>query len=802
MNIIFSCNASNSLNRMIDIASELGHTYVGSEHLLLALSSENNSIAKKLLDDKGVTYDKIREYVILISGTGERTYLKPTDITVRLNSIISECKIFSNESNKSIGTEHLLYLLIENKNCVANKIVGKLCKDISTLQTTLNRYISQNDEKNNIYPVSDNTKKISVDIKKHPALSQYTKDLTSPDNNFDPVIKRDNEIERIVRILSRRTKNNPALIGEPGVGKTAIIEELANRIIKKNVIDSLRNKTILSLDMSAMLAGAKYRGEFEERMKNIIKELTDNKDIILFIDEMHIIVGAGAAEGAIDASNILKPAISRGQLQIIGATTVSEYKKHIEKDSALERRFQPIYIEEPTVNDAKIILSGLKPRYEKYHKVEITESAISAACELSHRYINQRYLPDKAIDVIDEACSKKRLEATHLPSVLSELREDIDRCSQMLEKEIKQQNFSRAIEIKNKKNSYKYEYDKKYSEWTENKDNNKITEKDIIKIISEQTKIPEYRISNGNTIDTNNLKEILNERIIGQAEAINKICDRLSRITLEPKNSTKPISSFLFYGSSGVGKTETAKIIAENVFISDRSFIKLDMSEYKEPQSISKLIGAPPGYIGYDQGGMLCDRIRQNPYSLILFDEIEKAHPDVYSLLLQILDEGRLTDNHGRSALFKNTIIIMTSNAGNNQLDINKIGFASEEKKSDNSIGLINYFTPEFLNRIDCLVSFNKITYHDAIQIVKQKLNQLRIKVENMDISLVYNDSVCEIIANNIKLKEYGARDIERYIQNNIEVMLMKYILQRSTNEKSTVTITTNNNGELELKTE
>lgn len=801
MNIIFSEKASSSLNRMIAIASDLGHTYVGSEHLLLAVSSEDNSIAKKLLDDKSVTYEKVNETVILLSGTGDKTALGSSDITPRLNNIISECKKFTSDpASKKIGTEHLLYAIIQSKNSVAYKIIRKLCKDAANLESILNRYITQDEEKLAPTLQNEKPKKKAFDIKKYPALSQYTKNLTSDDNHFDPVVKRDKELERIIRILSRRTKNNPALIGEPGVGKTAIIEELANRIIKNEIVDSLKNKLILSLDMSAMLAGAKYRGEFEERIKSVISELSENKNVILFIDEMHIIVGAGAAEGAIDASNILKPAISRGQLQIIGATTIDEYRKYIERDRALERRFQPVYIEEPSVNDTKIILTQLRESYEQHHGIRITDEAIYAACELSHRYINNRYLPDKAIDVMDEACSKKKLECSLVPDELERLRNSINYCDTLIEQEIKDQDFSRAIEIKKEKAQLKKEYEIKYRDWTESADHNKITDKDIIKIVSEQTKIPECRINNGNTIDTDKLRKVLNEQIIGQADAIESICNRFSRISLEAKESTKPISSFLFYGSSGVGKTETAKLIAKHVFKNDRSVIKLDMTEFKEAQSVSKLIGSPPGYIGYEDGAMLCDKVRKNPYSLILFDEIEKSHPDVYSLLLQILDEGTLRDNHGRHASFKNTIIIMTSNATKGKYDTKRIGFTLDHSDITNSSELTNTFSAEFINRIDSLVYFKNLTYDDAVTIIKNNLCELTHKLDSMKVSLKYDDSVYTTIAKKININELGARVVKRYIQNNIEPIIIRYILQNQVSKGYLITLSVNEHGELELR--
>ncbi|MBQ2862861.1 MAG: ATP-dependent Clp protease ATP-binding subunit, partial [Clostridia bacterium] len=587
---MFTLKAQNALHNMLNEAAELGHTYIGTEHLLLSLSKEEKSIAKKLLLDKGISYNILHDKIINLSGAGDKNLLSTDNVTPKLKEVIRDASS-QNLISAKIGTEHLLYSILKTKECSAHRILNCCCVNTAELIQTTKRYIDNSTDDTNLTNIN-NKKNEKFDLKHYPALFEYTKNLSSNEVESDPVLMRDKEIDMVIRILSRRTKNNPALIGEPGVGKTAIVEEIAKRIKNSGDESSLGGKQILALDMSALLAGAKYRGDFEERLKNVIREAQNAQNIILFIDEMHMIVGAGTAEGALDAANILKPAISRGEVQIIGATTVGEYRKYIEKDSALERRFQPIYIEEPSVAASKKILKGIKEKYEQYHKIEISDSAIDAACELSCRYLNDRYLPDKAIDLVDEAASKKRIEMNAQPSSVSSLEAEIKENERKLNTAIKNSDFLTAQSINDRLVILRDEYKRQYEEYLKNNEKKQIDENDIIKIISEKTKIPTERINRAKSIETTHLKIDLKKRIAGQDEQIESICSTLKRASFNLGLRHRPICSMLFTGPTGVGKTEAAKIISENIFIQENSYIRLDMSEYKEPHSISKLIGA------------------------------------------------------------------------------------------------------------------------------------------------------------------------------------------------------------------
>ena len=745
MNGKFTPKAQNVLNNTLKIANHLGHTYIGSEHLLLALAEEEKSMAKKILDDKGLTFAVLMKNVKDISGVGEPSLLTGADMTPRLKQIISASpKNSDNTSSEIIGTEHLLYSLLEHKDSVAYKILVKCGANIVEMRTCAARYTT-NAETFESKEANKSVKKISNNrLKNYPALSMYGKDMTElAENDPDPIIGRDLETERVIQILSRRTKNNPALIGEPGVGKTAVIEGLAKRIVDGNVPEELSKKMLISLDISSMIAGAKYRGEFEERMKNVMAEVRRSTDIILFIDELHMIVGAGAAEGALDAANIMKPALSRGEFQVIGATTIDEYRKHIEKDSALERRFQPVYIDEPTISDTKKILDGLRQKYESHHKLSITNEAINAACELSARYITDRYLPDKAIDLIDEAASKKRISAYTTPLYIKNAEKKIIEAEKSKETAITLQSFEDAAKIRDNVSELKNEYKSLYENWKNSINQNTLilTADDIAAAVCSWTGIPVANLKADENQKLQNLEKELSKKIIGQNEAIVEVCNAVKRGRCGLKPNDKPIGSFIFIGPTGVGKTELSKVLAEVVFGSENAVIKLDMSEYKESHSISKLIGSPPGYVGYDDGGQLCEKVRRKPYSLILFDEIEKAHPDIFNLLLQILDEGVLTDSRGRKVNFKNTIIIMTSNTG--AKDINKksnLGFTDNQSqnaaKHDYIKTLEEVFNPEFLNRVDSIIQFSPLCDESLILICKKLVIDLKQRLEDMGIHL------------------------------------------------------------------
>ena len=778
----FSPKAQNALNKTLTLASKLGHTYIGSEHLLLALSDEEKSIAKKILDDKGLTYGVLYETIGEISGTGEATKLSSSDMTPRLKKIISYASSeASDRRDDAIGTEHLLSAILDHKDCIAYKIILKCGANISELKSSSTRYSTSAASFNSKINEKKNTGKKSSDF---PTLYQYGKDMTDCADS-DPIICREKETERIIQILSRRTKNNPALIGEPGVGKTAVIEGLAKRIADGKVPEELAGKSLIALDISSMLAGAKYRGEFEERMKNVINEVRKASDIILFIDEMHMIVGAGAAEGALDAANILKPSLARGEFQLIGATTVEEYRKHIEKDAALERRFQPVYIDEPSIEDTKKILVGLREKYESHHKITISDEAIYAACELSARYINDRYLPDKAIDLIDESASKKRIYAYTAPQYIKEAEQRIIKTEEAKDAAITMQSFEEAAKLRDNAEEYKNEYNKLYDSWKEktNKDTLTLTAEDIAETVSQWTGIP---LSNLRLDESQKLQDIekrLSEQIIGQSDAISAVSNAIKRSRAGLKPNDKPIGSFIFIGPTGVGKTELAKAIARVLFGQENSIIKLDMSEYREPGSISKLIGSPPGYIGYDDGAQLCEKIRRKPYSLVLFDEIEKAHPDIFNVLLQILDEGVLTDSRGRKVNFKNSIIIMTSNTGAKEINSKtSMGFAGssddKSKKHDYTQKLKQVFDPEFLNRIDSVIYFSPLNEEDLTKISKKLFEDLKKRLCAIGYSLKVSDSTHKYIIKQDLEKGYGARPLKRQIINNVEIPITNMIIE------------------------
>lgn len=761
-------------------ASELGHSYIGTEHLLLGILS-NDCVGCKILNEKNVFYQDVFDLIKKNSPPDSEKSLTD-DLTPKCKRIIEGAAAISKRfGGKLIGSEHLLYSICEASDCYGAKLLISLEINLQIIRGEIGSFLDTFswDEK-----TESKGKSVST------VLASYGKNLNqlAKSGKIDPLFSRDPELSRLIQILSRRTKNNPCLIGEPGVGKTAIVEGLATRINQGEVPKALFDKTIISLDLSSMIAGAKYRGEFEERLKAVINEVKSNPSIILFIDELHTIVGAGAAEGAVDAANIIKPALARGEIQLIGATTIAEYRKHIEKDSALERRFQPIIIDEPSYDDTLKILQGLKSRYEEFHNVKITNDAIIQAVELSKRYITDRFLPDKAIDLVDEACSRAKMKHQYKSSKLREYERKIKELSSEKEKAILAQSFELASKIRDEEISYKRLYTKE----KEKRDkllshvDIKITENDISDIVTLWTGVPISKTNEKESKLLINLEEKLSQDIIGQEDAISSICDCIRRGRVGLKNPLRPLGSFLFLGPSGVGKTELAKSIAKHVFGSEKSFIRLDMSEYMEKHSVSKLIGSPPGYIGFDEGGRLTSLVRLNPYSVVLFDEIEKAHQDIYNILLQILEDGILTDSSGRTVSFKNTIMILTSNIGaKNITEPKNLGFSEkrsreveyEDIKHKINNALKTEFNPEFLNRLDEIIIFNQLDFENIKSICKNMLSDVKHLASNVGISIEFNDDAIEEIAKKSYDKVYGARPIRRTIMSLVENPLSKKIL-------------------------
>lgn len=710
-------------NRVLEIAKEFSithnYSFVGTEHILYGLVKEGEGLASKILTSQGLKPEYVEEEILRIDGVMNTLESDP-EFTPRAKRIIeNSAKEAMRMGQNYVGTEHILLALMREIDSVAVRILIDTNIDPQRIFADLLRLLSEDSPVGNY---SDSSFSSSVDTNT-PTLNQYGKNLTAlaKESKLDPVIGRKNEIQRIIEILSRRTKNNPVLIGEPGVGKTAVVEGLAQMIVDNKVPEILKNKKVVSLDMSAMVAGAKYRGDFEERLKNVLQEIKKAGNIILFIDEMHTIIGAGAAEGAMDAANILKPLLSRGEIQIIGATTLNEYRKHIEKDAALERRFQTVIVDEPTTEDTVKILSGLKDKYEAHHKVKITDEAIKAAVDLSERYINDRFLPDKAIDLIDEACSKIKLRTVTMPKNILDMENKIEKVSKEKEEAIISQSFEKAAKLRDEEKELKDKVNKARENWKKKEENKEasVNAEDIANVVSAWTKIPVTKLTKTESEKLKNLDLELKKRVIGQDDAVEALARAIKRARVGLQNENRPIGSFMFLGPTGVGKTELTKALAENLFGNENQLIRLDMSEFMEAHSVSKLIGSPPGYVGYDEGGQLTEQVRRKPYSIVLFDEIEKAHPDVFNMLLQILDDGRLTDSTGRTVSFKNTVIIMTSNAGaRNIVEHHSIGFMNKEdskkdyeKTRDEVMAeLKKIFRPEFLNRLDDIIVFKKLS--------------------------------------------------------------------------------------------
>ena len=784
MNIGFTGKAQNALNRALYIASELGHTCVGSEHLLLGLLAEKESIAEKVLTERGVTYDKTRQILADNVGVGGKTHLSAADITPRTKKIIEQsASIAVGMGHGYIGTEHLLLAMCEEDECFAVRLIAEQGTSAADVKRDVTAYFGREDSEKG-GGASSGGKKSDEGLRDAQNLTQFGRNLCkmAKEGKIDPIIGRDNETARVIQILSRRTKNNPCLIGEPGVGKTAVVEGLAQRIVDGSVPDTLRDKVIVTLDISAMIAGAKYRGEFEERMKNVMEEVRRDPSIILFIDEIHTIIGAGGAEGAVDAANIIKPALARGEMQVIGATTIDEYRKHIEKDAALERRFQSVMVGEPTPEEAEQILFGLRDKYEAHHKLKISDEAISAAVKLSVRYISDRYLPDKAIDLIDEAASKKRIDSfTPTPDV-RETEERLKKVTAEKEEAILGEDYEGAARLRDEEKRLTDELNKKRSAQTPDSSGDMSVEaSDIADIVTSWTGIPVKKLAEEEGERLMKLDSILRERVVGQDEAVDAVARAIRRGRMGLKDPKRPIGSFIFLGPTGVGKTELSKVLADTMFGDENAMIRIDMSEYMEKHSVSKLIGSPPGYVGYEEGGQLTEKIRRRPYSVVLFDEIEKAHPDVFNILLQILEDGILTDAQGRRVDFKNTVIIMTSNAGVSELSSapRKLGFttdtegeARDERERTRAAlldALKHTFKPEFFNRVDETIVFNKLTTEDIERITEIMLSEVKKRINALDITIDFDHEVVASLAKEGFDPTYGARPLRRAIVRRVE---------------------------------
>jgi ATP-dependent Clp protease ATP-binding subunit ClpC len=785
-------------------ALKLKHSYVGTEHILYGLIAEGQGIAARSLIDNGVSKEVVESKIIDMIGKGQNEVKGSIGLTPRSKKVLN---LAMDEARKMghnyIGTEHLLLGLIREGEGVAVRILMDLNSDISNIKEEVVDLLGG---KNSMQ------KKSKSSGRKTKNLDEYSRDLTemARENKLDPVIGRDKEINRVIQVLSRRTKNNPVLIGEPGVGKTAIIEGLAQMIVSENVPELLLNKRVVSLDLSSLVAGSKYRGEFEQRLKAVMTEIIESGDIILFIDEMHTLVGAGAAEGAIDAANILKPALARGELQAIGATTLDEYRKYIEKDAALERRFQSVLVEENSTEEAIDILKGLRDPYEAHHKVKITDQAIEDAVLLSHRYISDRFLPDKAIDLIDEAASKVRLSNSTRPPEFKELSQKLEDAEKEKEAAVKNQEFEKAARMRDKEKKIKIELEELKNNWEDQKGKAEavVTTEDIAEIVSSWTGIPVTKLEEAETERLLRLEDELHKRVIGQDEAIKAVSEAVRRARAGLKDPKRPIGSFIFLGPTGVGKTELAKTLAETMFNDEDAMIRVDMSEYMEKHSVSRLVGSPPGYVGHDEGGQLTEPVRRRPYSVILFDEIEKAHPDVFNVLLQILEDGVLTDTHGRKVDFKNTIVIMTSNVGADFIEKqSQLGFktendeeASYDKMKDNVMTkLRKTFRPEFLNRLDEIIVFHSLNKEHIKKIVDLMLDDLRERLEEKEIEMEMTDKAKAKLAEDGYDSEFGARPLRRTIQRQIENPLSIKILDKEFEEKNKIIVDVKD-GEFDFK--
>ncbi len=791
----FTEKANKAINLSIESAMEFGHTYIGSEHLLLGLLREGSGVAAIVLEAKNITMEAVEKLLERTVGKGNPTHLTPDDMTPRAKKII-EISIGSARETGSnyIGTEHILLGIIDEGDNYANRFLSELGTDIKELRTDILAACGNGQQQFSNKPAEKPRQKNH----KTPTLDQFGRDLTeeASQGKLDPVIGRSSEIERVIQILTRRTKNNPCLIGEPGVGKTAVVEGLAIKISAGEVPEILKDKRVVTLDLTGMVAGTKYRGDFEERIKSAIDEVKKSGNVILFIDELHTIIGAGSAEGSTDAANILKPSLARGDMQVVGATTLNEFRKHIEKDAALERRFQPVMVGEPTEEEAILILKGLRDRYEAHHKVKITDASLEAAVKLSSRYIADRFLPDKAIDLIDEAASRVRLRAFTAPPDIKELEDEIKRISEEKSSAINAQDFERAAKIRDTEKELTEKLRAQKDEWQMNNEHisGEVTPDEVAHIVSGWTGIPVVQLTEEESKRLLRMEEILHNRIVGQNEAVTAVSKAIRRGRVGLKDPKRPIGSFIFLGPTGVGKTELCKSLAEAMFGDENATIRFDMSEYMEKHTVSRLIGSPPGYVGYDEGGQLTERVRRKPYSVVLFDEVEKAHPDVFNILLQILEDGILTDSQGRKVDFKNTVIIMTSNVGARLITERKsLGFGesneptNENMKDDVLSELRKEFRPEFLNRIDDIIVFHQLREEDIKEIARRMLKTLASRVKTMDIDIEFDEEAIKLIADAGFDPIYGARPLRRAIQSKIEDRLSEEMLEGNIKAGGTV---------------
>ena len=800
----FNDSAENVVRMSASVASQLGHDYVGTEHLLYSILINEKLSVTEVLNNNSINADSVYDKIDEILGIDESGCVV-IGYTPRFKRVIEISFMEAKRCGKSyISPEHIIMAILRDGESTAFRIIDELGGDPQKIYEEILKKLGF-DVKNEEIKKEKNTNKNSSEKgnSKTPVLDEFGRDLTvmAGEGKFDPVIGREKEIERVIQILSRRTKNNPCLIGEPGVGKTAIAEGLAQKIYDGNVPEILKNRRVVSLDLSSMVAGAKYRGEFEDRLKNALKEITTSGNIILFIDEIHTIIGAGAAEGAIDASNILKPSLARGELQLIGATTINEYRKHIEKDAALERRFQPVMVGEPSIDETIMVLMGIRDKYEAHHKVEITDDALIAAATLSSRYITDRFLPDKAIDLVDEAASKVKLKSYTAPDEISQLRKEFEKIKTEKEDAISQQDFEKAAGLRDREAEIEKLLSEKKETW--NKENQirkmTVTKTEIAEIVSDWTGIPVVRLEETESQRLLKLEEELHMRVVGQNEAVTAVAKAVKRGRTGLKDPKRPIGSFVFLGPTGVGKTELCKALAETVFGDENALIRIDMSEYMEKFNVSRLVGSPPGYVGYDEGGQLSEQVRRKPYSVVLFDEIEKAHPDVFNLLLQILDDGILTDSQGRKIDFKNTIIIMTSNIGASLITTPSKNLGFSENYNLNSdyddmknkvVGeLKRTFRPEFINRIDDIIVFNKLTKDEIKEIAKKLTAGLIKRLQDMEISAQIDDSALDELATKGFDPIYGARPLKRTIVSEIEDMIAEKMLDGSIKQGDSITV-------------
>lgn len=798
----FTAKARDAIGLAVDAAESLGHNYVGTEHLLIGLLQEGTGVAAKVLEECGVMEEKVMELVSQLI-----TPSQPVRLAEQNTYTPSARRVIENSYREAvrfkaplIGTEHILIAMIRESDCVASRLLNTMGINVQKLYMDLLAAMGEDAPAGRREELQTRNSKGRAST---PVLDNYSRDLTAlaKEGKLDPVIGREAEIQRVIQILSRRTKNNPCLIGEPGVGKTAVVEGLAQMIAAEDVPETIAGKRVVTLDLSGMVAGSKYRGEFEERIKRVLAEVMEDRGVLLFIDEIHTIIGAGGAEGALDASNILKPSLARGEIQLIGATTIEEYRKHIEKDSALERRFQPVTVEEPSEEESYEILKGLRDRYQEHHKVTITDQALQAAVKLSARYINDRFLPDKAIDVIDEASSKLRLTNFVEPEEIKSLEKDIEALERQKEKAIMAEAYEKAGDIKRKQEKKREKIAKIRDRWQKEKYTRKLVvgENEVADVVSGWTKIPVRKLEEEESMRLKKLESILHERVVGQDEAVSAVSRAIRRGRVGLKDPKRPIGSFLFLGPTGVGKTELCKSLAEAMFGTENALIRVDMSEYMEKHSVSKMIGSPPGYVGYDEGGQLSEKVRRNPYSVILFDEIEKAHPDVFNILLQVLDDGHITDAQGRRINFKNTILIMTSNAGaENIISPKRLGFMSADDAKENYKFMKSrvmeevkrLFKPEFINRIDEMIVFhplNKENMKDIAAIMLKAINK-RTR-QQMGITLHVSEEGQEFLIEKGYDEKYGARPLRRTIQNQLEDKLAEKILDGDVKEGDEVDV-------------